>query len=266
MQNLEVPVGKYEEFKSIYIPEVVVAINTKRGTVGQSAGKVVQCKTIFHTRQNLASDSSTNCNSSFVMPSEHLSDIDITYIKALESRVHCIAEGGAEEPTPINDTLFTAREILTMRGATTPQEMEAQSWFYGTFLKCIAGKRAWGSKQFYTDITSVLRTGNDAQKPDAVSISDEAFTIVLFKNDRHKWIEKHEKKCCKVQLSMKELTRKCTGSSQRGMSDKANLADGHPKAFKTFNTYCNLVQEDQHSGHCHAAEKTQVYCCSLKYW
>ena len=112
--------------------------------------------------------------------------------------------------------------------------LEAQYWFYGTFLECIAGKRAWGSKKFYTDITSVLRTGNDKQKPDAVSISDEAFAIVLFKNDRHKWIEKHEKNCCKVQLSMKEWTRKCAGSSQRGMSDKANLADGHPEEFKTL--------------------------------
>jgi hypothetical protein len=52
MQNLDVPVGSYEEFKSIYISEVMVAINTKRGTVGQSAGKVVQRKS-FTTDQTL---------------------------------------------------------------------------------------------------------------------------------------------------------------------------------------------------------------------
>ena len=45
MQNLDNPVGSYEDFKSIYASEVMVAINTKRSTVGQSAGKVVQRKT-----------------------------------------------------------------------------------------------------------------------------------------------------------------------------------------------------------------------------
>ena len=69
------------------------------------------------------------------MPSEHLSDIDSSYMKTLESRLQRIADGGAEEPTPIKDTLSTVQEILTMRGATTPREMEAQYWFYGTFLE-----------------------------------------------------------------------------------------------------------------------------------
>ena len=43
LQNLEVPIGRYKDFKSIYISdEVMVDINTnKRCTVGQKAGKVV---------------------------------------------------------------------------------------------------------------------------------------------------------------------------------------------------------------------------------
>ena len=127
------------------------------------------------------------------MPSEHLSGIDSSYMKALESRLQRIADGGAEEPTPIKETLLTVQEILTMRRATTPRELEAQYWFYETFLECIAGKRAWGTKKFHTAIMSNLRTGNDPQNPDAVSISDEAFAIVLFENYRHKWIQKHEK-------------------------------------------------------------------------
>ena len=41
-------------------------------------------------------------------------------------------------------------------------------------------------------------------------------------------------KISEVQLPMKEWTRACMGSSQRGMWDKASLADGHPKAFKSL--------------------------------
>ena len=120
---------------------------------GRVPVKLYSVRLVFHNGPNIAANSNTNYYSSVVMPSEHLSDIDSSYMKALESRLQCIADGGAEEPTPIKDILFTVQEILTMRGATPPREMEAQYWFYGTFLKCIAGKRAWGSNKFHTAIT-----------------------------------------------------------------------------------------------------------------
>jgi hypothetical protein len=85
MQNLDVPVGSYEKFKNIYVSEVMVAINTKGSTVGQSAGKVVQRKTGFSKLSKyLASNSKANHYSSVVMPSEHLSDINSSYMKVLE--------------------------------------------------------------------------------------------------------------------------------------------------------------------------------------
>ena len=108
MQNLEVPGGHCGEVKSIYISEVMVDINTKRCTIRQSAGKVVQRKTVCHTWPNLASNPNANYYSSVVMPSEHMSHTDSSYMKALEIRLQRIAEGGVEEPTPI---FFSAKPM-----------------------------------------------------------------------------------------------------------------------------------------------------------
>ena len=188
------------------------------------------------------------------MPLENLSDIDSTYMQALESRAQHIAEGGAEEPTPIRDTLFTVQEILTMRGATTPQEMEAQYWFYGTFLEFIAGKRSWGSKTFHTAITSVLRTGNNTQKPDAGSISDEAFAIVLFENYRHKWMKSMKKMLRGSAVNDGMVTRMYGKFTERNVG-QSQFSGWTPEGVQKFNSYCNLVQEDQQSGHCHATEE-----------
>jgi hypothetical protein len=256
MENLDVPVGSYEEFKTIYVSEVMVAINTKRGTVGQSAGKVVQRKTaVSKLTNNRASCSKANQYSFVVMPTEHLSDMDSSYMKALESRLQRIADGGPDEPTPIKDTLFTVQEILTMRGATTPREMEAQYWFYGTFLECIAGKRAWGSKKFHTAITSAIRTGNETQKPDAVSISDEAFAIVLFENYRQKWIEKHEQKLLRGSASTEGMDVRMYGKFTERNVGQSQFSGWTSEGIHKFNTYCNLVQDDRRSDHCRAAEE-----------
>ena len=219
----------------------MVAINTsKHITVGQSAGKVLLHKCCI---SDLTKPSyfSTSYPSSFVMPLEHLPDIDSTYMKALESRAQCIVEGGAKEPTPIKDTLFAVQEILTMRGTITLQEREAHDWFYRTFLKFIARENAWGLKRFHTTTTLVLRTGNDTEKPDTVSISDEAFTIVLFKNYHHKWINKHERTLLRGADVTDGMDMQMYGMFTERNIGQSQFSRWTLEGIQKFNSYCNLV-------------------------
>ena len=187
MQNLDVPVGSYEEFKIIYVSaEVMVAINTKRGTVGQSAGKVVQRETCISqlTAQTLLPIPTLTINPLLSCLQNTCRTLTAHTWRHLNPGYNALQMVALRNLRPSKKHYLLYRRFLQWEG---PPHQE-------TFLECIAGKRTWGTKKFHTAITSNLRRVNDTQNSDAVSISDEAFAIVLFENYRHKWIQKHENK------------------------------------------------------------------------
>ena len=82
-----------------------------------------------------------------------------------------------------NDTApFRFREIEAMRFAVTEREKQAWYWFMETFVDCVAGKVQGGQQSKY------LVPIRDS----IITVSDEAFALLLLDNYETKWHAQHE--------------------------------------------------------------------------
>ena len=84
-----------------------------------------------------------------------------------------------------SDRFYTIEELCKLQRATTEREREAFFWFFGTFLQCVSGRRAWG-KGRYKELVSKAREEGGRMK--VVTTSDEAFALLLFDNYEDKWL------------------------------------------------------------------------------
>ena len=83
--------------------------------------------------------------------------------------------------------VFSIDELQKMRRASTEREKKAFLWFYGTFLECVCGLKHWGvqkSKQLVSQATS-----SATKHGKLVTISDEAFALLLYDNYIEKWLK-----------------------------------------------------------------------------
>ena len=83
--------------------------------------------------------------------------------------------------------MFSIEELQKMRRATTEREKKAFLWFYGTFLECVSGQKHWGmqkSKQLVSQASS-----SATKHGKLVTISDEAFALLLYDNYNGKWLK-----------------------------------------------------------------------------
>jgi hypothetical protein len=81
------------------------------------------------------------------------------------------------------EDFFTMEELCKLRRATTDRERKAFFWFYDSFLECVCGAGSWrtGKK------TSLVSEARDGDNSKIVSISDEAFGLLLIDNYLDKW-------------------------------------------------------------------------------
>ena len=85
------------------------------------------------------------------------------------------------------DEFFTIKELCKLRRSTTEKEKEAFYWFFGSFLECVCGKKAWGKAKYVSLVSLACETNRTAAK--LVTMSDEAFALLIFDNYIDKWIE-----------------------------------------------------------------------------
>ncbi len=78
------------------------------------------------------------------------------------------------------DEFYTIEELYKLRRSTTKREKEASYWFFGSFLECVCGKKAWGSAK-YTGLVSESAM-KDKTKGKIVTVSDKEFALLLFDN------------------------------------------------------------------------------------
>ena len=43
---------------------------------------------------------------------------------------------------------FTIEELCKLRRSTSEREMKVFYWFFGSFMECVCGKKAWGKAKF----------------------------------------------------------------------------------------------------------------------
>ena len=81
------------------------------------------------------------------------------------------------------EDFFTMEELCKLRRATTDRERKAFFWFYDSFLECVCGAGSWRTAK-KTSLVSEARDGDNSK---IVSISDEAFGLLLIDNYLDKW-------------------------------------------------------------------------------
>ena len=124
--------------------------------------------------------------------------------------------------------------------------MAAFSWFFSEFMECISGKRAWG-KQKYTQLISEASSLDNGEK--LLTVSDEAFGLLLVENYMHKWVKKFH-----IQRKGQPMGRL---DGVYTAATKGNLVFGGwtKQGRNRFNYYCKLVQEDRSSARSVEVEK-----------
>jgi hypothetical protein len=149
---------------------------------------------------------------------------------------------------------FTIDELQKMRRATTEREKKAFLWFYGTFLECVSGLKHWGvqkSKQLVSQASSSAKKHGKL-----VTISDEAFALLLYDNYVEKWLKAFQRE---EQQRLETLASPQPGSGGRRKSSKERekgkytaQRTGHCKyggwsreGMARYNEFYHLVKADR---------------------
>ena len=129
--------------------------------------------------------------------------------------------------------------LLKLRKSKTNYEAEAFEWFFSEFLECVCGKRVWGLQKYQQHISTTRDrdTGNMI-----VTISDEAFALLLIDNYRDKWISKFEaSRRGELHRPGEKIPGKYTNSKLGNTEYAGWTEEGHQQ----FNKYFDIVEEDR---------------------
>lgn len=170
-----------------------------------------------------------------------------------------------------DEEFFTIEELCKLRRSTTEREKKAFYWFFGSFLDCVCGKKAWGRTKF-TNLVSLASETNSTAK--IVTASDEAFALLLFDNYMDKWV--------KMANTTKEPEPEDEGDDQnkkksagtnrrRGKYTGAAAKSGHCKfggwnreGMARFNELYALVREDRACPQANEMERKLLEFCNSK--
>jgi hypothetical protein len=135
-----------------------------------------------------------------------------------------------------------------LRQSQSDQEKEAFIWFTDSLLECVCGKIAWGSKKKYQSRISDAKYDNTSES--IVTVSDEAFALLLYENYIDKWITRyHNPPPSGVRGSkiMGKYTRCSIGSSEYGGWSEEGVV--------RFNELCMTVVSDRRSRNATVSEE-----------
>ena len=127
--------------------------------------------------------------------------------------------------------------LCKLRQSQTPEEREAFQWFTGELLECVVGKAAWSKKKYQSRI-SEAEYANTTEK--IVTVSDEAFALILYENYIDKWIARYHNPIADGERGKKILgkyTRSSVGYSEYGGWSEEGVI--------RFNQLCQTVVEDR---------------------
>ena len=168
---------------------------------------------------------------------------------------------------------FTIDELCKLRRSETEREKEAFFWFYGTYLECVCGKRNWGRQKQHQRVSEATDKGSQAK---TVTISDEAFALLIFENYIDKWISTMTS-ADNVQgdgLVEPEVQGEVLGRMKqpRHRGKYTSKKSGHCKyggwsreGMARFNELYKLVREDRACPQAAATEGELLAFCKAKY-
>jgi hypothetical protein len=88
-----------------------------------------------------------------------------------------------------NDPPYSIETLVQLRQGSTVIDKEAFLWFIGEFVASVSGTKVWGRKKYYYRVSeAVIDKGSQEL---VVTVSDEAFAILLYENYIEKWIARY---------------------------------------------------------------------------
>jgi hypothetical protein len=132
------------------------------------------------------------------------------------------------------------------------EDLEAFVWFLGTFLDCVSGARAWGGQRKYVEEVSKAEIKGVGGKIKLVTVSDEAFGLLLYENYVDKWIQKYHDERRTLLPSMlstaekkKRGATKMRGKYTTGSVGNCEFGGWSERGMRRFNELCDTVEEDR---------------------
>ena len=154
--------------------------------------------------------------------------------------LHVFDDGCGNETLIADDLpIFTLDTICKLRQATTDEEVRAFQWIFGDFLECVSGKRVWSCHKYHDLMSEAVNRDTGVQ---VVTVSNEAFALLLLDNYTEKWKMKYVAK-----LQGKVLQKKIDGKYTAATRGNFLYGGWSRAGQKRFNYYVNKVKEDRAS-------------------
>ena len=140
------------------------------------------------------------------------------------------------------EEFFTFEEFCTLRRATSEREKRAFFWFFNNFLECVCGANIWRIAKT-TQLVSGAQESNGSK---IVSISDEAFGLLLIDNYLEKWTINAEEGAAGT--GTMENNSATTGEAMTATTTEAETASGQGKKKKAIKIPGKYTHKK--AGHC----------------
>lgn len=139
------------------------------------------------------------------------------------------------------DPPYSIGVLSLLRRAQSAHEMEAYLWFVGSFLECVSGARAWGKRKYFERVSNAMVGGTDEL---LVTVSDEAFALLLYENYVTKWMTKYIEERTQI---FQEENKRMNGKFTKSSTGNCEYGGWDEEGVRRFNQLCVLVQNDRRS-------------------
>lgn len=165
--------------------------------------------------------------------------------------------------------MYTIEELQKLRRATTEREIEAFIWFFAKFVECVCGLKQWGVQKTRQLVSQASSSASKHGK--VVTVSDEAFALLLFDNYIDKWVSAFERE--EGQNTDASMASPTTASGRKARKDREKgkytaQKTGHCKyggwsreGMARYNQFYHLVKADRASENAAVMEQSVLDCC-----
>ena len=171
---------------------------------------------------------------------------------------------------------FTIEELAKLRRASTEREKQAFLWFFGTFLECVSGQKHWGAQKWKQLVSEASSWATKHGK--LVTVSDEAFALLLYDNYAEKWVKAFEQQERHRLETMAAPQPGGTASGGRKAGREREKGKytaqktGHCKyggwnreGMVAYNSFYHIVKDDRASEHAMDMEREVLaHCMALR--
>ena len=162
------------------------------------------------------------------------------------------------------EEFYTFEEFCKLRRATSDREKNAFFWFFNTFLECVCGANVWRNAKT-KQLVSAAREANGSK---IVSVSDEAFGLLLFDKYLEKWRTLAEEEASTAPGEAetgsgqgKQKMRKIPGKYTAKEKGNCKYSGWSTPGINQFNRLRKVVQDDRECPEAAEMEKELLAFC-----